>query len=74
MRLSGNEVIRSTLFGQHVHLHIFRLMFHTSVTEEALQEHECLLAAFRAGDSTAAAGAMREHIERSRDRILTAFE
>jgi DNA-binding GntR family transcriptional regulator len=74
MRLSGNEVVRSTLFSQHVHLHIFRLMFHTSVTEEALQEHECLLAAFRAGDSTAAAGAMREHIERSRDRILTAFE
>lgn len=74
MRLSGNEVIRSTLFSQHVHLHIFRLMFHTRVTQEALEEHEELLAAFRARDPDAASRAMREHIERSRDRILWAFE
>src|SRR3546814_17453743 len=50
LKIAGNEVIRSTLFNQHVHLHIFRLMFHTRVTQEALEEHESLLAAFRAGD------------------------
>lgn len=74
MRLAGNEIIRSTLFNQHVHLHIFRLMFHTRVTQEALEEHESLLAAFRAGDPEAAYQAMYVHIERSRDRLLSAFE
>lgn len=74
LRIAGNEVIRSTLFNQHVHLHIFRLMFHTRVTQEALGEHEALLAAFRAGDGDAAYEAMYVHIERSRDRLLSAFE
>src|SRR5690606_30862711 len=36
LRIAGNEVIRSTLFNQHVHLHLFRLMFHSRVTQEAL--------------------------------------
>ncbi len=74
MRIGGNEVIRSTLFNQHVHLHLFRLMFHSRVTQEALEEHENLLAAFRAGDAAAAEQAMREHIQRSRDRLMLAFE
>ncbi|AMY70497.1 GntR family transcriptional regulator [Frigidibacter mobilis] len=74
LAVAGNEVIRSTLFNQHVHLHIFRLMFHTRVTQEALEEHESLLSAFRAGDGAAAEAAMREHILRSQDRLLAAFE
>jgi DNA-binding GntR family transcriptional regulator len=74
MRIGGNEVIRATLFNQHVHLHIFRLMFHSRVTQEALEEHEKLLAAFRAGDATAAQTAMRDHILCSRDRLMSAFE
>ncbi|KXF78125.1 GntR family transcriptional regulator [Paramesorhizobium deserti] len=74
LKIAGNEVIRSTLSNQHVHLHIFRLMFHTRVTQEALEEHENLLAAFRDGDPQAAFDAMRIHIERSRDRLLSAFE
>jgi DNA-binding GntR family transcriptional regulator len=74
MKIAGNDVIRTTLFNLHVHLHIFRLMFHTRVTQEALQEHENLLAAFRANDPDAAYAAMYEHIQRSRDRLLSAFE
>ena len=74
LRIAGNEVIRSTLFNQHVHLHLFRLMFHSRVTQEALEEHENLLAAFRSGDSVAAEAAMREHIQRSRGRLMLAFE
>lgn len=73
-QIAGNEVIRHALADQHVHLHIFRLMFHTRVTQEALEEHEELLAAFRAGDPDAAHAAMYTHIERSRDRLLSAFE
>jgi DNA-binding GntR family transcriptional regulator len=74
LRIGGNEVIRTTLANQHVHLHIFRLMFHTRVTQEALEEHDRLLKAFRAGDGAAAAMAMYQHIERSRDRLLAAFD
>ena len=74
LKIAGNEVIRNTLSNQHVHLHIFRLMFHTRVTQEALEEHENLLAAFRSADPQAAFGAMRVHVERSRDRLLSAFE
>lgn len=74
LKVGGNEVMRQALSGQHVHLHIFRLMFHARVTAEALEEHERLLAAFRAGDEDEAATAMRCHVERSRDRLLAAFD
>ena len=74
LKIAGNEVIRATLSNQHVHLHIFRLMFNTRVTQEALEEHEGLLDAFRAGDPDQAVKAMRQHVERSRDRLLSAFE
>lgn len=73
LELAGNELIRRTLAHQHTHFHIFRLMFHASVTEEALDEHEAVLSAFAAGDGKAARRAMRDHIERSRDRLLRAF-
>ena len=74
LEFAGNELIRQTLANQHTHFHIFRLMFHSRVTEEALDEHEALLAAFAAGDGKAAKRAMSDHIERSRDRLLPAFE
>lgn len=74
LQIAGNEVIRNTLFNQHVHLHLFRLMFHTRVTQEALEEHENLLAAFRDRDPPAAESHMRAHIARSRNRLLSAFE
>lgn len=74
MRVAGNEVVRAALFNSHVHVHIFRLMFHTRVTQEALEEHEALLAAFRAGDASAARDAMLSHITRSRERLIPAFD
>ncbi|KAA0691952.1 GntR family transcriptional regulator [Neorhizobium sp. P12A] len=74
MEIAGNELIRETLGFQHTHFHIFRLMFHSRVTEEALDEHEEILAAFASGSSDKAAAAMRRHIEQSRDRLLPAFE
>ena len=69
-----NELIRQVIAFQHTHFHIFRLMFHSRVTEEALDEHEAILAAFAAADPVAAEEAMRVHIERSRDRLLLAFD
>lgn len=74
LRIAGNEAVRHALFNSHMHVHIFRLMFHSRVTQEALEEHEALLAAFRVGDSPAAREAMSTHIERSRDRLIPAFD
>ena len=73
MAVAGNALIRETLSHLHTHFHIFRLMFHARVTEEALDEHDALLAALRAADGEGAALAMRGHIERSRERLLMAF-
>ena len=74
MKVAGNELIRNTLNHQHVHFHIFRLMFHSRVTEEALAEHEAIVSAFEARNGEAAETAMRIHIERSRDRLLPVFD
>ncbi|MER8400118.1 GntR family transcriptional regulator [Mesorhizobium sp. M0306] len=74
MEFADNELVRETLAHQHTHFHIFRLMFHSRVTEEALDEHEAILAAFAAADPAAAEQAMRRHIEHSRDRLLLAFD
>lgn len=74
LRVAGNTVMRQSLSGRHVHLHIFRLMFHVRVTAEALEEHERIVAAFHARDAAAADLAMRDHIRRSYDRLLPAFE
>lgn len=73
MEIAGNELIRDTLSHLHTHFHIFRLMFHARVTEDALAEHESLLFALSSGDTLGAERAMREHIERSRERLLMAF-
>jgi len=73
LETAGNELAREAMARQHSHFHIFRLMFHEAVTQEALTEHEALLAAFAAGDGEGAQAAMREHILRSRERLLPAF-
>ena len=74
VEIAGNELIRDTLEHLHTHFHIFRLMYHARVTEEALTEHEALLMAFSSGGEAEAERAMREHIERSRQRLLMAFD
>ncbi|APE42471.1 GntR family transcriptional regulator [Sulfitobacter alexandrii] len=74
LKVADNATVRQALNDQHIHLHIFRLMFHTRVTQEALEEHEQLLAAFRAGDPDAAYKAMHDHISFSHDRLVAAFE
>ncbi|MDQ0317850.1 GntR family transcriptional regulator [Amorphus orientalis] len=74
LKVADNDIVRQAINDQHVHLHIFRLMFHSRVTQEALEEHERLLEAFRAGDAEAAYEAMYDHISRSRSRLTAAFE
>jgi DNA-binding GntR family transcriptional regulator len=74
LKFAGNELIRKALSHQHTHFHIFRLMYHSRVTEEALEEHDALLDAFANNDGERAETAMRDHITRSRSRLLPAFD
>lgn len=66
---AGNELMAETLARLHAHMHVFRLCFRTSVTEQAREEHNLIIAALVHGDAQAAAEAMREHILSSWKRM-----
>ena len=67
---SGNGLIRDSLSKLHAHLHIFRLRFHSEVTQEAYAEHAKLVDALLKRDAAAAESAMRAHIEKSYKRLV----
>jgi DNA-binding GntR family transcriptional regulator len=67
---SGNRIIVESLSRLHIHLHVFRLRFHSEVTTEAYAEHERLVEALMARDAAGAERAMRAHIERSYERLM----
>jgi DNA-binding GntR family transcriptional regulator len=66
---SGNVLVRDALARLHTHLHIFRLRFHSEVTREASAEHARLMAALVGRKPGEAESAMREHIEKSYQRL-----
>ena len=71
-KASGNALIQDTLGRLHLHFHIFRLRLPGVVITKAMAEHETLVQALVARDAEGAEQAMREHIERSYQR-LSAF-
>lgn len=71
---AGNNLVRETIGRLHVHLQLFRLLYHPRVTSEALVEHKDIVAALVARDAAEAAAATRRHIERSRARFIGFFE
>lgn len=71
---SGNHLAAETLDRLYAHMHLFRLHFHSRVTEGAIQEHAQLIQAFRASDPVAASTAMHQHIAKSRERMSPFFE
>lgn len=66
---SGNRIIQDSLARLHTHLHIFRLRFHNDVTTEAHVEHAALVDALERRDGGRAEAAMREHIQKSYERL-----
>jgi DNA-binding GntR family transcriptional regulator len=70
----GSHLIAETLAGLHTHMHLFRLLFHSRVTEEAIQEHAELIKSLSAGDPEAAYVAMERHILLSQKRMAPVFE
>lgn len=70
----GGPVMAETLDRLHTHMHLFRVLFHSRVTQEAIAEHEELLQALVAGDAERARAAMQWHIQRSFKRILPVLQ
>ncbi|MGC9670760.1 GntR family transcriptional regulator [Planosporangium sp. 12N6] len=71
--LSGNRQLRVALERTHCHLHIFRLYSAGGGGTQTLAEHQRIAAAVIRGGASAAERAMREHLERARDRLRASF-
>jgi DNA-binding GntR family transcriptional regulator len=72
--ISGNTLIVDSLARLHTHIHIFRLYSHSRVTQEAIDEHRSIFDKLKKGDAEGTAKAMRSHIEKSRDRVMSIFD
>lgn len=70
----GNDVIADALSRLYAHMHLFRLRYHSSVTEGAVREHLHIIDAIRRQDSEAAAAAMRDHIVASCRRMQPYYQ
>ncbi|HTH96561.1 MAG TPA: GntR family transcriptional regulator [Stellaceae bacterium] len=68
--VGGGQLIADTLARLHTHMHLFRVLFHSAVTEGAIKEHAALIEALLARDGKQARKAMARHIEASRARVL----
>jgi DNA-binding GntR family transcriptional regulator len=70
---TGNPLLRDSIARLHAHLHLHRLFFPFAEAGTTGREHRRVAAAIRAGDADAAEAAMREHLNRARERHLPAF-
>jgi DNA-binding GntR family transcriptional regulator len=66
---SGNRLIAETIERLHAHLQIFRSLYSTNAPEEAAAEHQRIIEALLAHDAVAAEDAVREHLQRSKERM-----
>ena len=69
-----NAIILETFDRLHVHTHLFRLRYHSEVTNEALKEHALIVDALLNRDPDAARAAMAHHINQSRLRMEPHFQ
>jgi DNA-binding GntR family transcriptional regulator len=70
---SGNPFLAQAQIRLHAHVHLFRLYYDASVPQDAIGEHEQLLAAIAERDEAAAEQVMRRHLRASRARLYGAF-
>lgn len=71
---SGNSLVAEALARSYAHTHLFRLRFHSVVTEGAVTEHADIMQGLIAADGLAAQTAMENHIVRSRERWKPFFD
>ena len=66
---SGNRLIAETIDRLHAHLQIFRSLSSTNAPTEVAAEHKPIIDALIARDPAAAEIAVREHLQRSQERM-----
>jgi DNA-binding GntR family transcriptional regulator len=66
---SGNPLIAESLARLHAHLHIFRLRHNGAVTKDTFEEHRKIVRAIASRNPEAAEKAMRDHFQRSYQRL-----
>jgi DNA-binding GntR family transcriptional regulator len=66
---SGNRLIAEAIERLHVHLHIFRALYRTNAPRDAAAEHRVIIDALVAHDPAAAEHAVRQHLQRSQERM-----
>ncbi|MGW4461986.1 GntR family transcriptional regulator [Micromonospora sp. NPDC004704] len=71
---AGNPLLADGIARLHAHLHLHRRYFPYAETGTTGAEHQRIADAIRAGTPDAAEAAMRDHLDRARDRHLPAFE
>lgn len=70
----GGMLLADTLARLHTHMHLFRILFHSRVTEEAIKEHAEIVSALMARDPARARVAMENHIRFSLKRVAPILE
>lgn len=70
--LSGNPQIAEAIGRLHAHVHLHRLYPWAGAQSATHEEHRAVVDAVVARDPDGAAEAMRTHLRRSRERLLTA--
>lgn len=70
----ANDLAADALKRLYAHTHLFRLRFHSQVTEAAIEEHAKIVKALSSGNAAAARDAMASHIMKSRGRMAPFFE
>ncbi|MGF7159214.1 DNA-binding GntR family transcriptional regulator [Rhodoligotrophos appendicifer] len=68
-----NNLIADALSRLHAHVHIFRLYYHSWITESAVREHQAIVEAIARHDADGAERSMRSHIEESWRRLKQGF-
>lgn len=71
---SGNELIQETLARLHIHVHLFRLVYHARAAAAAIEEHALIIDAIGRRDPNGAEAAMTAHIQRSKERFARAVQ
>ncbi|MEV4761681.1 GntR family transcriptional regulator [Micromonospora chokoriensis] len=72
--VAGSPLLRDSITRLHSHLHLHRLYFPVTGASDTNTEHQRIATAIAAGDSDAAAEAMRAHLIAARERHLPAFD
>jgi len=71
---SGNELICDVLTRLNIHIHIFRAISDSAVAKHSVAEHRKIIAAIADHEPEAAAQAMRQHVESSRENLKNSFK